>query len=198
MLSIENFSFNRSGNVVISDVSFEMEEGSNVEIIGSNGSGKTTLLRAILGFIPEVKGNILWEGNDITMSRHSFFKSCFYQGHSLALKSILSVGENLKYSSAGFNSTKKEILAAVSRVGMEGFLDQSISELSVGQKKRVAIAKWLLKEKKIYLIDEPFTALDDEGRKLICSIVDELNMKGISFLITGHRPSSIKSKEIYL
>ena len=81
---------------------------------------------------------------------------------------------------------------------MEGFLDQSISELSVGQKKRAAIAKWLLKEKKIYLIDEPFTALDDEGRKLICSIVDELNMKGISFLITGHRPSSIKSKEIYL
>ena len=72
MLSIENFSFNRSGNVVISDVSFEMEEGSNVEIIGSNGSGKTTLLRAILGFIPEVKGNILWEGNDIKMSRHSF------------------------------------------------------------------------------------------------------------------------------
>ena len=67
------------------------------------------------------------------------------------------------------------------------------SDLSVGQKKRISIARWLLKDFKIYFIDEPFTALDDSASDLIKEIINELNQKGSSFVITGHRSSNINA-----
>ena len=72
------------------------------------------------------------------------------------------------------------------------------SELSVGQKKRISIARWLLKDFGIYFIDEPFSALDDEASNLIEEIIEELNKKGASFVITGHRPSNVVSSQINL
>ena len=187
ILKAKDLNCYRSGNTIFQGLNFEIDSGSNIEVIGSNGSGKTSFLRILLGFIPDYEGLVHWSGNEENIDIRYQEKSCFYQGHQTGIKPLLSVYENLKFSSSGFSSSRTLIHDAAIRVGLDNHLNTPASELSAGQKKRVAIARWLLKDFDLYLVDEPFTALDDEGCDLIKAVMSELNKKGSSFLITGHR-----------
>jgi heme exporter protein A len=198
ILKVKNINCQRSGEVVLQGLNFEVEAGKNVEIIGSNGSGKTTLLRLLLGFINDYDGDIYWNDSKVPSKFQEKDIHCFYQGHQIGIKPLLTVYENLKFSSSGFNSSEEEITSVANKVGIKTFLNRQSANLSAGQKRRIAIGRWLLKDFNLYLIDEPFTTLDDEGVELIKSVVTELNNRGASFLITGHRPSELNSKKIYL
>ena len=198
ILKVKNLNCQRSGEVVLQGLNFEVEAGKNVEIIGSNGSGKTTILRLLLGFINDYDGDIYWNDSEVPSKLQEKDIHCFYQGHQIGIKPLLTVYENLKFSSSGFNSSEEEITSVANKVGIKTFLNRQSASLSVGQKRRIAIGRWLLKDFNLYLIDEPFTTLDDEGVELIKDVVTELNNRGASFLITGHRPSELNSKKIYL
>ena len=198
ILKVKNLNCQRSGEVVLQGLNFEVEAGKNVEIIGSNGSGKTTILRLLLGFINDYDGDIYWNDSEEPSKLQEKDIYCFYQGHQIGIKPLLTVYENLKFSSSGFNSSEEEITSVANKVGIKTFLNRQSASLSVGQKRRIAIGRWLLKDFNLYLIDEPFTTLDDEGVELIKGVVTELNNRGASFLITGHRPSELNSKKIYL
>lgn len=198
ILKVKNLNCQRSGKVVLQGLNFEVEAGKNVEIIGSNGSGKTTLLRLLLGFINDYDGDIYWNDSEVPSKLQEKDIHCFYQGHQIGIKPLLTVYENLKFSSSGFNSSEEEITSVANKVGIKTFLNRQSANLSAGQKRRIAIGRWLLKDFNLYLIDEPFTTLDDEGVELIKGVVTELNNRGASFLITGHRPSELNSKKIYL
>ena len=198
ILKVKNLNCQRSGKVVLQGLNFEVEAGKNVEIIGSNGSGKTTILRLLLGFINDYDGDIYWNDSEVPSKLQEKDIHCFYQGHQIGIKPLLTVYENLKFSSSGFNSSEEEITSVANKVGIKTFLNRQSASLSAGQKRRIAIGRWLLKDFNLYLIDEPFTTLDDEGVELIKGVVTELNNKGASFLITGHRPSELNSKKIYL
>jgi len=198
ILKVKNINCRRSGEVVLQGLNFEVEAGKNVEIIGSNGSGKTTLLRLLLGFINDYDGDIYWNDSKVPSKLQEKDIHCFYQGHQVGIKPLLTVYENLKFSSSGFNSSEEEITSVANKVGIKTFLNRQSANLSAGQKRRIAIGRWLLKDFNLYLIDEPFTTLDDEGVELVKGVVTELNNRGASFLITGHRPSELNSKKIYL
>ena len=198
ILKVKNLNCRRSGEEVLQGLSFTLEAGKNLEIIGSNGSGKTTILRSLLGFVNDHDGGVYWNDSEVPSTFQEGDVSCFYQGHQIAVKPLLTTYENLKFSSSGFNSSLEEITLIVKKIGLKHFLNRQSSSLSAGQIKRIAIGRWLLKDFNLYMIDEPFTALDDEGIELIEDIVRELNNKGASFLITGHRPSSLNSNKIYL
>jgi len=198
ILKVKNLNCQRSGKVVLQGLNFEVEAGKNVEIIGSNGSGKTTILRLLLGFINDYDGDIYWNDSEVPSKLQEKDIHCFYQGHQIGIKPLLTVYENLKFSSSGFNSSEEEIASVANKVGIKTFLNRQSASLSAGQKRRIAIGRWLLKDFNLYLIDEPFTTLDDEGVELIKGVVTELNNRGASFLITGHRPSELNSKKIYL
>ena len=195
-LKVSNLSCTRAGNLLFHDLNFEVNSGQNIEIIGSNGSGKTTLLRILLGLIKIGDGSVEWLDNK---ENYNEFRSmdCFYQGHSLGIKNLLSAEENLRLSSFSFGVSEEKILSSLSRVGIRNHSSLA-SELSVGQKKRISIARWLLKDFDLYFIDEPFSALDDEASNLIEEIIEELNKKGASFVITGHRPSNVVCSQINL
>ena len=195
-LKVSNLSCTRAGNLLFHDLNFEVNAGQNIEIIASNGSGKTTLLRILLGLIKIGDGSVEWLDNK---ENYNEFRSmdCFYQGHSLGIKNLLSAEENLRLSSFSFGVSEEKILSSLSRVGIRNHSSLA-SELSVGQKKRISIARWLLKDFALYFIDEPFSALDDEASNLITEIIKELNARGASFVITGHRPSNIVSNHINL
>ena len=193
-LKVENLSCVRSNKVVFENINFEVFPGENLEIIGSNGSGKTTLLRTILGFIKPEKGIINWlDENDKFNDFRTF--ECFYQGHQLGIKNLLTVYENLKLTHGAKGMDENTIYECLERVGLMR-VNELASNLSVGQRKRISIARWLLKNFKIYFIDEPFSALDDEATSMIEHLIQELNSKGCSFVITGHRPSQVKANRI--
>ena len=198
ILKAKDLNCYRSGNTIFQGLNFEIDSGSNIEVIGSNGSGKTSFLRILLGFIPDYEGLVHWSGNEENIDVRYQEKSCFYQGHQTGIKPLLSVYENLKFSSYGFSSSRALIHDSAIRAGLENHLNTPASELSAGQKKRIAIARWLLKDFDLYLVDEPFTALDDEGCDLIKAVMSELNKKGSSFLITGHRNSLLDTEKLIL
>ena len=193
-LKVENLSCVRSNKVVFENINFEVFPGENLEIIGSNGSGKTTLLRTILGLIKPEKGIINWlDENDKFNDFRTF--ECFYQGHQLGIKNLLTVYENLKLTHSAKGMDENKIYECLERVGLM-HINELASNLSVGQRKRISIARWLVKNFKIYFIDEPFSALDDEATSMIKHLIQELNSKGCSFVITGHRPSQVKANRI--
>ena len=193
-LKVENLSCVRSNKVVFENINFEVFPGENLEIIGSNGSGKTTLLRTILGLIKPEKGVINWlDENDKFNDFRTF--ECFYQGHQLGIKNLLTVYENLKLTHGAKGMDENKIYECLERVGLMR-INELASNLSVGQRKRISIARWLVKNFKIYFIDEPFSALDDEATSMIEHLIQELNSKGSSFVITGHRPSQVKANRI--
>ena len=190
-LKVENLSCVRSEKAIFKNLNFEVLPGQNIEIVGSNGSGKTTLLRTLLGFINKAEGIINWLDEDNNFNEYRSF-DCFYQGHQMGIKNLLTVFENLKLTHYAKGMSEKDINKCLERVGLYK-TNEMASDLSVGQKKRVSIARWLLKDFKIYFIDEPFTALDDPASDLIKEIINELNQKGSSFVITGHRSSNINA-----
>ena len=193
-LKVENLSCVRSNKVVFENINFEVFPGENLEIIGSNGSGKTTLLRTILGLIKPEKGIINWlDENDKFNDFRTF--ECFYQGHQLGIKNLLTVYENLKLTHGAKGMDENTIYECLERVGLMR-VNELASNLSVGQRKRISIARWLVKNFKIYFIDEPFSALDDEATSMIVHLIQELNSKGCSFVITGHRPSQVNANRI--
>jgi len=190
-LKVENLSCVRSEKAIFKNLNFEVLPGQNIEIVGSNGSGKTTLLRTLLGFINKAEGIINWLDEDNNFNEYRSF-DCFYQGHQMGIKNLLTVFENLKLTHNAKGMSEKDINKCLERVGLYK-TNEMASDLSVGQKKRISIARWLLKDFKIYFIDEPFTALDDPASDLIKEIINELNQKGSSFVITGHRSSNINA-----
>ena len=190
-LKVENLSCVRSEKAIFKNLNFEVLPGQNIEIVGSNSSGKTTLLRTLLGFINKAEGIINWLDEDNNFNEYRSF-DCFYQGHQMGIKNLLTVFENLKLTHNAKGMSEKDINKCLERVGLYK-TNEMASDLSVGQKKRISIARWLLKDFKIYFIDEPFTALDDPASDLIKEIINELNQKGSSFVITGHRSSNINA-----
>ena len=190
-LKVENLSCVRSEKAIFKNLNFEVLPGRNIEIIGSNGSGKTTLLRTLLGLINKEEGTINWLDEDNNFKEYRTF-DCFYQGHQMGIKSMLTVFENLKLTHNAKGINEEDINKCLERVGLHK-INEMASDLSVGQKKRISIARWLLKDFKIYFIDEPFSALDDPASDLIKEIINELNQKGSSFVITGHRSSNINA-----
>lgn len=193
-LKVENLSCVRSEKAIFKNLNFEVLPGQNLEIIGSNGSGKTTLLRTLLGLINKEEGIINWLDEDNNFNEYRSF-DCFYQGHQMGIKNMLTVFENLKLTHNAKGMSEEDINKCLERVGLYK-INEMASDLSVGQKKRISIARWLLKDFKIYFIDEPFTALDDSASDLIKEIINELNQKGSSFVITGHRSSNINASLI--
>ena len=198
MLKVDNLSCQRSNDLVFKNLSFEVNKGVNTEIIGSNGSGKTSLLKCILGLIEKKQGIISWKQKSIEETRTFFLKSCFYQGHHLALKNNFTVVENLRFSHSVFNCNEENIMSSLNEVGLFEYRERASSDLSMGQLKRLAIAKWLLDEHELYLVDEPFASLDQEGGLLVSSIIKKLNSRGCSFLFTSHTSSNMDSREILL
>ena len=190
-LKVENLSCVRSEKAIFKNLNFEVLPGQNIEIIGSNGSGKTTLLRTLLGLINKEEGIINWLDEDNNFNEYRTF-DCFYQGHQMGIKNMLTVFENLKLTHNAKGMNEEDINKCLERVGLYK-INEMASDLSVGQKKRISIARWLLKDFKIYFIDEPFSALDDPASDLIKEIIKELNQKGSSFVITGHRSSNINA-----
>ena len=190
-LKVENLSCVRSEKAIFKNLNFEVLPGQNLEIIGSNGSGKTTLLRTLLGLINKEEGIINWLDEDNNFNEYRSF-DCFYQGHQMGIKNMLTVFENLKLTHNAKGMNEEDINKCLERVGLYK-INEMASDLSVGQKKRISIARWLLKDFKIYFIDEPFSALDDPASDLIKEIINELNQKGSSFVITGHRSSNINA-----
>lgn len=166
----EALTLDRGGRRVLADLSFRAEAGVALVVTGPNGAGKSTLLRLIAGLLRPVEGALSLDGGDPDLS---IPQHCHYFGHQDALKTQLTVGENLAFWRDFFGLADAEVFPALDRVGLARLVDLPAAYLSAGQRRRLAFARLLVTERPIWLLDEPTSALDAASETRLLEIVGE-------------------------
>jgi heme exporter protein A len=178
----------RDERVLFSHLSFSISAGEVLQVQGANGSGKTTLLRILCGLNPEFSGELSWQGQAVQDIRPLFNSRMFYLGHSPAINKTLTPLQNLRWycASHGF-SDNAAILAALAELGLEGYENIPCHQMSAGQQRRVSLARLLLSPAELWILDEPFTALDKRGvTELETRIAVKAAAGGAVILTTHH------------
>ena len=186
MLACEDISVSMGGNIIFSKVSFTLLAKNCLIIKGSNGSGKSTLLKTIAGFVKPAKGQILWDEKNIHDDLSLFQSSQIaFLGHNLGLKKFFTIYQNLDYF-ADCKQTKGIILACLKQFGIEQYADWPLYKLSQGTIKKVALARVMLSNSRLWILDEPDNNLDDFGKEMLAKLLEIRISEGGSVVMTSH------------
>lgn len=172
------------------DLDFEVKAGMYLFVQGANGSGKTSLLRMLAGLSPPAAGEVRWKGRPVNRLREAYRCELLYCGHLNALKEELSAEENLMATAALAGQpadSEAMIQDALHRVGLKGREDLPVRFLSQGQKRRVNLARLLLDRSALWILDEPFTALDANAVQWLCAVIDAHLQRGGIAVLTSHQ-----------
>ena len=181
--------------MLFGDLNFSIESGQVLQVEGHNGSGKTTLLRTLCGLALPSNGEVRWCGQNIRKAQTDYFAELSYVGHYAGVKDELTALENLAMARA--MSTSREGVGAedaLQRLGLPVECeDVPCRNLSAGQKRRVALARLLVTDTRLWVMDEPFTALDVAGRRTVEEMLSEHSGRGGIAVITTHHAVSLDS-----
>lgn len=169
---VTNLECVRRNNILFQGLNFGLNDGDLLEIEGYNGSGKSSLLQMCVGLIQLSEGEITWNGQNINDIRYQFQSIITYFGHTNGVKSGLSVLENMKVMHA-LSGNKSEInySSILNKIGLKGTENVLIGRMSAGQKRRVGLTRLFMANSKLWLLDEPFNALDKDGKKIIEQLI---------------------------
>jgi len=179
----------RGDRLLFSSLEFELHSGQILFIEGANGAGKTSLLRILAGLSPPSDGAVLWCGHGIHHHRSEYHSELIYLGHAAGLKAELSVRENLRLwlTLAGRSDGVPRIDPALAAVGLAGYEDAPTRALSAGQRQRTALARLLLHPARLWIMDEPFTALDSAGISRVRALLESHAVNGGMVVLTSHQ-----------
>ncbi len=188
MLEVNNIECVKGYEALFSGFNLRIKPAQIVQISGENGVGKTSLLRIISGLSYPAQGDVLWEGESIYKQPTPFQIQLAYLGHLNALKSGLTALENLKMQQSMLSVANRfSPEDALSQTGLNGYEHITTYQLSAGQKRRVAIARLLLSSAKLWILDEPITALDKAGAKVFESMIEKHIQQGGMAIVTSHQ-----------
>ncbi len=185
-----NLRCERGDRTLFEGLNFQVAAGQLLQIEGANGSGKTTLLRTLCGLFESTAGNINWCGQSIHADPASYHAQLSYIGHLPGIKLELSPRENLAFSQGlrGQSISQNDLLNALDAIGLYGFEDTPCRHLSAGQRRRVALARLILDKSQLWILDEPFTALDRAGNQRLSELLAAHLLQGGLVVLTSHQP----------
>jgi heme exporter protein A len=187
-LQIDKLTCRRNEKDLFTDISFELDEGEMLLIEGHNGSGKSSLLRILTGLSTPYSGEIRWMGNNIQTIRDDYSNALHYIGHTNGIKSGLTVLENLQLTQHLSGTTFTTTVNVLESLQMKSHQHSFAKNLSAGQKRRLALARLLLIQKKIWILDEPLTALDIHTQTFFISSLEHHLQQGGLAIISSHQP----------
>ena len=178
-ISVNSATCYKNNNLIFSDVSISYNDGDIGIIMGPNGCGKTTLIRSICGIQALDEGQILLDKIDIKNHNNNYMDKIIYIGHKNSLNNDFSVYENLEYLSAFDSSSKiNKINEAMKYFDIYKYRNYMVSEISEGNKKKVSLARLLISQKKVWILDEPLSYLDDTAVNIFTNLVLNHQKKG--------------------
>ncbi|HUH39061.1 MAG TPA: cytochrome c biogenesis heme-transporting ATPase CcmA [Spongiibacteraceae bacterium] len=194
LLEALELSLEHDERLLFEALSFRVAAGELLLVEGPNGSGKTSLLRFLAGLSSRSTGLLRWNGAPLDRVRPAFNAELRYLGHAAGIKALLSPRENLRFSARLLGADEAGIDAALARVGLAGFEDLACHQLSAGQQRRVALAKLFLGDSRLWILDEPFTAIDKRGVAEIETWLDDHLARGGSAIVTTHQALSLADR----
>ncbi len=173
------------GNIAVNEVSLSVEEGEAFALLGPNGAGKTTLIRILSTLLRPSSGKARIMGYDVSSDPEEVKKRIGVVSHNPCLYGKLTSRENLSFY-AGLYDASHEVDALLNRMGLLQVADEYVENLSRGMKQRLAIARAMIHEPPVLLLDEPSVGLDVESRKSFHEMIQDLNSHGVTLLLTTH------------
>ena len=200
MLSVEALSCTRDERVLFENLQFTVSSGELVQIEGHNGAGKTTLLRILAGLGHADDGKVCWHNEDIASAREDYHQDLLFLGHQTGVKRELTAYENLAFFQAMHQenctsqlsgspkvSGEQSLWQALAHVGLAGREDVPAGQLSAGQQRRVALARLWLSNHMLWILDEPLTAIDKQGVKVLEQLFLSHVERGGMVILTTHQ-----------
>jgi len=189
-LIVTDLTCQRGYNELFSNLSFELNSGEILKISGANGSGKTSLLKILAGLSSAESGKLSINNNNV--GSYDYQSDIFYLGHLPALSLELHCKENLDYLTQLNNSSSDlEISEALTSVGLKNFEYEYAANLSAGQKRRIVLSALFMSQAKVWLLDEPFTALDADGINVIETQITKHSDDGGICVLTTHQKCNL-------
>ncbi len=192
-LSGDNLTLIRGERCLFEGLSFALASGELLLLEGRNGCGKTSLMRAIAGMLSLEEGQVSWNSEPVEKQRQTFHGQLVWLAHRTGLKGDLNMVENLQFEEALRAQSDRDREAVYRRLGIERLQRLPLRSLSAGQQRRVALARMLLADVPLWLLDEPFTNLDREGRALVMELAEEHLDRGGLCVMAAHQDVEINA-----
>ncbi|MCK3655582.1 heme ABC transporter ATP-binding protein CcmA [Pasteurellaceae bacterium Macca] len=188
-LTLLNLACERGEARLFEGCSLTIKAGQWWQIEGHNGIGKTSLLRILAGLAEPAEGEVQWQGEKIQKQREEYYANLFYLGHSAGVKPELTPWENLRFYQKihGLPLSDEALWHALDKVSLLGREDLPCSHLSAGQQRRVALAKLWLTQARLWILDEPFTAIDKKGVAELIQHIEHHCTQGGMVIFTSHQ-----------
>lgn len=205
LLAADAIRCERDDRLLFENLSFQLNEGEIMQIEGPNGSGKTTLIRILCGLSTDYEGRFTWRGEQLKPTDPRFCRQHLYFGHATGVKTALTPEENLRWMAhaqgldeqrQGPESLAQTIQLALNKVGLRGYEDVPVHSLSAGQKRRVALARLFIEWIPLWVLDEPFTAIDRKGVSEIEGLLVEHASSGGAVILTTHHELAIAPERL--
>lgn len=197
ILEVSGLECLRGERTLFTHLSFTLASGMALQVEGPNGAGKTSLLRILCGLSLPSEGVVRWQGDDIRRIRAEFIDELVYIGHSHGVKGDLTPLENLDIArSLGGTSTGISSAEALAVLGLAGYEDLPCRLLSAGQRRRVALARLLVVEARLWILDEPYTALDTSGIATVERLIAGHLTSGGLAVLTSHQALTLGNRAI--
>lgn len=186
MLEAVKLSCERDDRTLFSGLSFAVDAGDWVQITGGNGTGKTSLLRILTGLSRPDGGEVRWQGQRIERIREDYHQQLLWIGHKPGVQGRLSTLENLRFYHPDGDTSR--CVEALEQAGLAGFEDVQVHQLSAGLARRVALARLWLSRASLWILDEPFTAIDASGVASVTRRMEQHVARGGAIILTTHQP----------
>ena len=198
MLTARNLTCLRGDRLLFKKIGLELSAGGLMYVLGENGSGKSSLLRLLCGLLSPEDGEVFWNGKSIKNDAENYQSNLTYIGHLNGLKDDLTALENLQFSARLAANVVNDavVLSALTAIGVARCANLPVGVLSQGQKRRVALAKLWLSSSQLWILDEPFAALDTASVAILAEQLNQHMAKGGMAIITTHQDVDIQAQSI--
>lgn len=203
LLRVDNLSFERGQWPLFSGVTLQLLEGDIVLVEGANGCGKTTLIRLLTTLLTPSTGTLAYRGRSLDEVRYDYLNDILYIGHQSGVKGSMSARENLTWMLSNdlgkgvLDGAPDQIENALVTLGLQSVMDIPCHHLSMGQIRRVALARLVCSSASLWFLDEPFAALDAEGIELIQNLMRQHRRRQGAILLTSHQDLAIRPLRTY-
>ncbi|NNE63601.1 MAG: cytochrome c biogenesis heme-transporting ATPase CcmA [Gammaproteobacteria bacterium] len=196
VLEINDLACIRDDRVLFEHLNLSLDGGQMLLVEGRNGSGKTSLLRILTGLKLADAGDILWYGESITTLTADYYEQVNYVGHHDGVKRELTCLENLRLIQAMGKPADISLDDALEQVNLYRYGDTPVSNLSAGQKRRLALARLLVAESKLWILDEPFTSLDKKSMASFENMFEEHLLQQGMIVMTSHHDIEMSDSSV--